>query len=135
MSTILIVDDYPDALQVWDLYLRASGFDVILAADGAAALEQATTRKPDLIVLDLELPDMSGAEVARALSAGKSTRHIPKIAVTGYSQPHQLEEARQSGVNEILIKPCDPDHLISTINRLLNGSPAGRAPHEKASSS
>jgi CheY-like chemotaxis protein len=129
------VDDYPDALQVWDLYLRSSGFDVILAADGAAALKQATDRKPDLIVLDLELPDMSGAEVARALSAQTSTRHIPKIAVTGYSQPWQLEDARKSGVDEILIKPCDPDNLISTIRRLLDGGSAGPASHEKASSS
>jgi CheY-like chemotaxis protein len=135
VSTILIVDDYPDALQVWDLYLRASGFEVLTAADGEAALAQATTHHPDLIVMDLELPGMSGAEVARALRAQDSTRRIPKIAVTGYSQPRQLDEARKSGFDDILIKPCDPDELIAVIKRLLNGSSAGDASHEKPSSS
>ena len=135
VSTILIVDDYPDALQVWDLYLRASGFDVLTAADGEAALAQATTHLPDLIVMDLELPGISGSEVARALTAQDSTSQIPKIAVTGYSQSWQLDEARKSGFDDILIKPCDPDELIATIHRLLNGSPAVDASHEKAPSS
>jgi CheY-like chemotaxis protein len=134
VSTILIVDDYPDALQVWDLYLRASGFDVLTAADGETALAQATTHNPDLIVMDLELPGISGAEVSRALRAQASTSHIPKIAVTGYSQPGQLEEARRSGFDTILIKPCDPDDLIATIHRLLNGPSAGDASHENAPS-
>ncbi|MGH9383523.1 MAG: response regulator [Vicinamibacterales bacterium] len=120
MSTILIVDDYADALQVWDLYLRASGFEVLTAANGAGALHEAATHNPDLIVLDLELPDLSGAEVARALRAKETTRHIPKIAVTGYSQARQLDEARASGFDMILIKPCDPAALVAAIHRLLN---------------
>jgi CheY-like chemotaxis protein len=135
VSTILIVDDYPDALQVWDLYLRASGFDVLTAADGEAGLAQATLHRPDLIVMDLELPGLSGAQVARALRAQESTRRIPTIAVTGYSQPGQLEEARKSGFDDILIKPCDPDALLATIRRLLDGSSARSASHEKTSSS
>jgi CheY-like chemotaxis protein len=134
VSTILIVDDYPDALQVWDLYLRASGFDVLTAADGEAGLAQATLHNPDLIVMDLELPGLSGVQVARALRAQESTRLIPTIAVTGYSQPGQLEEARRSGFDDILIKPCDPDDLLATIRRLLDASSAGNASHEKASS-
>lgn len=135
MSTILIVDDYVDALQVWDLYLTESGFDVLTAADGTAALAKARTQHPDLIVLDLELPDLSGAEVARALRAEESTRHIPKIAVTGYTQARQLDEARRSGFDTILIKPCDPDDLIAEIHRLLDDASAADACHEKAPSS
>lgn len=134
MSTILIVDDYVDALQVWDLYLTASGFEVLTAADGTAALAEARTHHPDLIVLDLELPDLSGVEVARALRAQESTRHIPTIAVTGYSQSWQLDEARQSGIDTIMIKPCDPDDLIAEIHRLLDDAPAVDASNEKASS-
>ena len=134
MSTILIVDDYADALQVWDLYLRASGFEVLTAADGAGALAKAAKHHPDLIVLDLELPDVSGAEVARTLGEKETTRHIPKIAVTGYSQARQLEEARRSGFDMILIKPCDPDDLVAAIHRLLNGSSANDTAPEKAPS-
>lgn len=135
MSTILIVDDYADALQVWDLYLRASGFDVLTAADGAGALAEAANHHPDLIVLDLELPDFSGFKVARTLGAQEATKHIPKIAVTGYSQAKKLDEARASGFDMILIKPCDPDDLVAAIHRLLgDGAPTADTAPEKAPS-
>ena len=134
MSTILIVDDYPDALQVWDLYLRASGFEVLTASDGAAGLALATAELPDLIVLDLEMPGLSGVEVARALNTNESTRHIPKIAVTGYSLPGQLEEARKAGFSEILTKPCDPDDLLALLHRLIDGDPDSAAPPVKSAS-
>jgi len=131
VSTILVVDDYPDALQVWDLYLQASGFGVLTADDGAAGLALATTELPDLIVLDLEMPRLSGVEVARALNANESTRNIPKIAVTGYSLPRQLDEARRAGFDAVLVKPCDPDDLLATIHRLLEDGPDADAPPEK----
>jgi CheY-like chemotaxis protein len=132
VSTILIVDDYPDALQVWDLYLRASGFEVLTASDGASGLALAIRERPDLIVLDLEMPRMSGVEVARALAANESTRNIPKIAVTGYSLPGQLEEARKVGFTEILTKPCDPDDLLVMLHRLLDADPGRAAPPVKS---
>ena len=82
---ILIVDDYPDALDIWAMYLRALGYRVSTAGDGAAALAQAERLLPDLIVLDLELPRISGFEVARRLRANPETQCIPLIAATGYS--------------------------------------------------
>jgi two-component system, cell cycle response regulator DivK len=132
VSTILIVDDYEDALQVWDLYLQAYGFEVLTAASGTAALAEARIHNPDLIVLDLELPDLSGMEVARRLRADEATRHIPRIAVTGYSQARQLDEARRAGFETILIKPCDPEDLVAAIHRLLDGPTATGAAHEKS---
>ena len=83
---ILIVDDYPDALEMWAIYLRAMGYEVSTAGDGLAALAQAERLHPDVIVLDLELPRMSGFDVARRLRANPETEHIPLIAATGY--PH-----------------------------------------------
>ena len=118
-STILIVDDYPDALDVWSLYLRAEGFAVLTAADGLAAITLAIEQRPDLIVLDLELPGKTGIEVATILRAQPSTRDIPLIAATGYSHVKQLDLARESGFNAIIIKPCDPDALVREIRRLL----------------
>ena len=59
-STILIVDDYRDALDVWELYLSAEGFNVITAASGQEALDSATTALPDMVVMDLQLPDVLG---------------------------------------------------------------------------
>ena len=127
-STILLVDDYPDALDVWGLYLRAAGFSVLTAADGPTALAVATEQHPDLIVLDLELPGKSGIEVATALRAQPSTRDIPLIAATGYSHMKQIDLAHETGFDAVVIKPCDPDALLREIRRLLprkDGSLAG----------
>jgi len=119
VATILVVDDYLDSLQVWDMYLRTVGFDVLTATDGAGALEQAIEHRPDVVVLDLELPDMSGLDVARALRAHDRTSHIPLIAATGYSQTEQLDAARRSGFDAVLLKPCEPQLLVTEIRRLL----------------
>jgi two-component system cell cycle response regulator DivK len=126
-ATILIVDDYPDALDVWDLYLRASGFDVLRAEDGPSALRCATEQLPDLVVMDLELPGLSGSEVAKALRDGAATRHIPLIASTGHSLPAKLDEARRAGFDLILIKPCDPAELVEEIRRYLPKRGSGSA--------
>jgi CheY-like chemotaxis protein len=119
---ILIVDDYPDALDVWTFYLRSKGYLVSTASDGAAAIRQAEDLLPDLIVLDLELPFVSGIDVARHLRANADTHAIPLIAATGYSHPGQLDRARAAGFDSILIKPADPDDLADEIERLLDPS-------------
>jgi len=116
---ILIVDDYPDALDIWALYLRSMGYRVSTASDGAAALAQAQQLLPDLIVLDLELPRISGFDVARQLRANPATQAIPLIAATGYSHVKQLDRAREAGFDRIVVKPCDPDLLVEEIERLL----------------
>jgi CheY-like chemotaxis protein len=125
--TILIVDDYPDALDVWDLYLRASGFDVLRAEDGNEALRTACEHIPDLVVMDLELPGLSGCQVASMLRGRAETRHIPLIASTGHSLPAKLDEARRSGFDLILIKPCDPAELVEAIRTHLASPPARSA--------
>lgn len=117
---ILIVDDYPDALDIWAIYLRAMGYRVSTAADGAAALAQAELLHPDVIVLDLELPRVSGFDVARRLRANPHTKEIPLIAATGYSHLRQLDRARDAGFDEVMVKPCDPDALMQAIERLLH---------------
>jgi CheY-like chemotaxis protein len=128
-STVLIVDDYPDALDVWEVYLRASGFEVLTAADGTQALATASSSLPDIVVMDLEMPGLSGFEVARELRALAATRHIPLIASTGHSHSAQLDEARRSGFDSIIVKPCEPDALVLEIRRLLDARPRhGSAP-------
>jgi len=116
---ILIVDDYADALDIWALYLRTLGYRVSTAADGAEAIAQAERLLPDLIVLDLELPRVSGFDVAKRLRANPETQFIPLIAATGYSHVKQLDRAREAGFDQIVIKPCDPDMLVEEIERLL----------------
>ena len=119
---ILIVDDYPDALDIWALYLRSLGYRVSTAGDGEAALAQAMRLHPDLIVLDLELPRLSGFEVAERLRANPDTKSIPLNAATGYSHVKQLDRARHAGFDQIVIKPCEPDMLVEEIERLLEST-------------
>lgn len=123
---ILVVDDYPDTLDVWTVSLSAAGFDVVTAVDGFTALAIAQTVLPDLVVLDLELPGRSGYDVATVLRQDPATRHIPLIAATGFSHEAQLARARRAGFDVIVIKPCDPDELIAHIQRLIADAASGQ---------
>jgi CheY-like chemotaxis protein len=123
---ILIVDDYPDTLDVWTVSLREAGFEVATAVDGYTALATAEALLPELVVLDLELPGRSGYEVAALLRRNPATRHIPLIAATGFSHEAQLARARSAGFDVIVIKPCDPAELIAHITRLIAPAPSGQ---------
>jgi len=126
---ILIVDDYPDAVDIWSLYLRALGYEISTATDGHSAIAQAEQLLPDLIVLDLELPGISGFEAARRLRNNPATHDIPLIAATGYSHQQQLSMARESGFDQVVVKPVDPDHLVVEIEQLLDRTVAVRQPN------
>jgi CheY-like chemotaxis protein len=129
---ILIVDDYPDAIDIWAIYLRAHGYEVSTATDGAGAIAKAEQLLPDLIVLDLELPGISGFEAARRLRRNPSTHDIPLIAATGYSHHAQLDLARDAGFDRVMVKPVDPDSLVGEIERLLDRYVSVRQPSRLA---
>lgn len=116
---VLVVDDHPDAVEVWALFLRSAGFDVDTALDGEEALDRVRDSRPDVIVTDLTLPRMSGLELARVLSADASTRDLPLIAATGSGDQSVLAEAR-STFRAVLSKPCDPDELVRQLRRVLS---------------
>lgn len=118
-TRILLVDDYPDALEIWGLYLRSLGYDVDTADDGLKAVAQAQQSIPDIIVLDLELPGITGFEAAVRLRQRPETAAIPLIAATGYSHAKQLDQARDCGFDSIVVKPCEPAALVAEIERLL----------------
>jgi CheY-like chemotaxis protein len=118
-ASVLLVDDYPDALEMWAVYLRARGYDVLTAANGNEAVEVAFARLPSVVILDLDLPGISGYEAARRLRDSAATATIPLIAATGYSHGKQLDEARRVGFDAVLIKPCDPAVLVDEIERVM----------------
>jgi CheY-like chemotaxis protein len=119
ISRILLVDDYPDALEMWGLYLRSMGYAVSTAEDGLQAVEEAHRTLPDIVILDLDLPGITGFEAAIRLRSAPDTEQIPLIAATCYSHATQLDRARQCGFDSILVKPCEPMALVAEVRRLL----------------
>ena len=118
-TRILLVDDYPDALEMWGLYLRSLGYDVVTAEDGLKAVEEAHRTLPDIVILDLDLPGITGFEAALRLRSTPDTEQIPLIAATCYSHATQLDRARHCGFDSILVKPCEPMALVAEVRRLL----------------
>lgn len=116
---VLLVDDYLDSLEVWALFLTAEGFDVNTAADGPSALRMVESTTPDVVVMDLDLPGMSGIDVARTLRAQAANARLPLIAVTGHTGT-KLDAAREAGFDAALVKPCAPDALTFQIRQLLS---------------
>jgi CheY-like chemotaxis protein len=116
---ILLVDDYVDALEMWALYLRFCGYEVLTTSDGLSAVEAAKSHHPDLVILDLDLPGITGFEAARRIRDLSETANIPLVAATGYSHLKHLNEARSAGFDSVLIKPCEPAALVKEVERVL----------------
>ena len=118
-TRLLLVDDYPDALEMWGLYFRSLGYEVVTAEDGLKAVEEAHRTQPDVVILDLDLPGITGFEAAVRLRSAADTAEIPLIAATCYSHATLLDRARQCGFDSILVKPCEPTALVAEVERLL----------------
>lgn len=123
LPRLLIVDDSADALEMWAFYFRSSAFDVDTAATGEAALAAAERRIPDVILLDLQLPDMSGLEVARRLKDSPKTTAVPLIAVTGMGGMKDHDAARKAGFLLVAVKPCPPADLLSKVEQAMSMEP------------
>jgi CheY-like chemotaxis protein len=121
---VLVVDDYPDAREMYAEYLQFSGFDVIEAGNGMEAIERAADRAPDIILMDLSLPVMDGWEATRRLKADKATADIPIVALTGHALAGILEGAKKAGCDAFVTKPCLPEDLVKEIRKVLSAPAA-----------
>jgi CheY-like chemotaxis protein len=104
---VLVVDDNADAIAVLAVALRRAGHEVHQASDGRAALEIARIVRPEFLFLDLGLPQVDGYGVARQIRLDPVLRDMRIIAVTGYAQERDREEARKAGFDQYLVKPID----------------------------
>ncbi len=116
---ILVVDDEPDALELIDFNLKNSGYEVTTAADGAEALKKARTLSPDLIVLDLMLPEIDGTEVCKILRRDQATSAIPIIMLTAKAAEIDRVLGLELGADDYVTKPFSPRELILRIKSLL----------------
>jgi DNA-binding response OmpR family regulator len=118
-ATVLVVDDDPVILKLLEVNFEMEGFQVVRAADGAEGLERAREVRPDIVVLDVMMPRMTGYEVAKALREDDGTAHIPIIFVTARAQSSDVERGMELGVEDYVTKPFDPLELIDRVNTLL----------------
>jgi putative two-component system response regulator len=117
--TVLLVDDEPSNLRLLQMLLKAEGYSTLLAENGAEALALTEKQKPDIILLDIMMPDMDGFEVARRLKAGPDTRNIPIIMVTSLGDRGSRLKALEMGAEEFLNKPVDRAELSVRVKNLL----------------
>ncbi|HVX14645.1 MAG TPA: response regulator [Pirellulales bacterium] len=113
---ILAIEDNADVLRVQTALLRAMGHEVLPVPTSAEALAAAETFRPDVVIIDLGLPDMSGYDLARALRRLPATSNARLIALTGYGTPEARRHSEEAGIDEHFVKPVSVDDL----NRVLN---------------
>lgn len=118
-NRILLVDDDEPLAAILATRLRTSGFDVEVQLNGASALQAASERHPDLVVLDLRLPDMSGFDVCKELRRLFHPWEVPILMLTAVDQPLAQLKGFACGADAYLTKPCDSTELLKTIAMLL----------------
>ena len=116
---VLIVDDALDNREAYAEYLRFRGFRTLEAGTGAEAIEQARAHRPDVILLDLRLPDIDGLEVSRYVRGSGELQQSKIIAVSAAVFPADIAGAMESGCDAFVQKPCLPDALVAEIERVL----------------
>lgn len=124
MPKILIVEDNEENRDVLSRRLERRGYNVVIAVDGRAGVTMAEDEHPDLILMDLNLPDVDGWEATRLLKAGAQTAMIPVIALTAHAVAGDQQRALQAGCDDYHSKPVEFSRLLEQIEALLKVTPA-----------
>lgn len=130
-AKILVVDDEPDALELIEFNLKGCGFDVVTAADGEAALRQARLHAPDLVLLDLMLPEVDGLEVCKILRRDPATSSLPVIMVTAKAGELDRVLGLELGADDYVTKPFSPRELVLRVKNLLRRRSASEEKAER----
>ena len=121
---ILIVEDNEDSLEILGLRVTAIGYQVIKARNSKEAIAFAEAEGPDLIFMDMELPDVDGVKTTTILRQNPKTSRIPVVALTAWMSELWREKASKVGIVNYLLKPVSPQTLKQTIEQFTNGSPS-----------
>jgi len=116
---ILIAEDQPDLRYLYAAYFHLGNFRVETAVDGQQAFEMAVDLRPDVIVLNLDLPRVDGWELTRRLKSDRRTGHIPVISCSGYTFGRSIDRALDAGCDAYVVKPCSLEELTKTVQDVL----------------
>lgn len=117
--TVLVVDDSPTMRQMVGMTMRAAGFEVTEAVDGSHALEELAKRQFQLVITDLNMPNLDGISLIRETRKLQEYRCVPILMLTTESQEEKKQEGRSAGATGWLIKPFDPDKLMAVISKVV----------------
>ena len=118
-KTVLIVEDNELNMKLFHDLLEAHGYGTLETRNGAEVLNIAREKKPDLILMDIQLPEISGLDVTRWLKEDKELRHIPVIAVTAFAMKGDEQKIREGGCEDYISKPISVTNFIETIEKYL----------------
>lgn len=121
MARIVIADDDADIRELVVFKLRHAGHEVVPVADGSAAVEACLNQRPDLVILDVMMPGMSGLDAARALRQEVSMDGVPIIMLTARAQESDIEQGFAAGADDYVVKPFSPRELASRVEAILAG--------------
>ncbi|MEV0127938.1 response regulator [Dactylosporangium sp. NPDC050688] len=119
MTAILVADDDVDIRDLVAFKLEQAGYDVVAVDNGLAALTEATQNPPDLVVLDVMMPGMSGIDVCRQLRQDAGTKALPIILLTARAQEGDVEVGFGAGADDYIVKPFSPRELVSRVEAVL----------------
>jgi len=119
MAKILIAEDERDIRDLVAFTLRFAGFDVVAVENGALAVEAAPLEMPDLILMDVRMPRMTGYEACQHIKADERVRHIPVVFLSAKGQDNEIQAGLDAGASEYLLKPFAPMELAEKVRELL----------------
>lgn len=116
---VLIADDMPDTVELFEIYLADTGYELRSAADGEQTLRLIQEWKPDLVLLDIMMPKISGFEVCKRLRANAATRDTAVLMLTALDQPSDIDRAVEAGTDDFLTKPINKNELLLRVRAVL----------------
>jgi len=120
MARILIAEDEPDIRELVAFTLRFAGHEVTTTSNGEEALNQASMIIPDLILMDVRMPRMTGYDACRAMKSTPTLKHIPVVFLSAKGQDSEIQTGLEAGAEEYLLKPFAPDQLTERVRAILS---------------
>ena len=120
MAKILIAEDEPDIRELVAFMLRFAGYEVLAASNGEEAVQTAAREIPDLVLMDVRMPRMTGYDACRIMKANPDLRDVPVVFLSAKGQESEIQSGLEAGAEEYLLKPFSPDELTNRVRSILS---------------